>query len=313
MLSGIDFGDATVILYANNVTIKDCTFTGTGSFWAVDQLGGVSGATVENCTFTGSKSPTEKNVWISSTLGITIEDNTFLNSPADSIALQQGVVSGNYFSGEGYATGAHADAIYVPTTTGPIAITDNFIEETMNPGAQGNSNTALRITDEFGNTNNVTVSGNYLIGAGFTFELAAPNNGYTISNVSITNNDVGFGTFGPYLPGTETLATITGLKTVDFSNPADSTQAMANYVAPTANVVSYPGPGAVGPAPVTILGNGAVSALLGSASGEANFVGGYGGQILLAQSGREHSHLSRPWRRRRPHGWIRSSEGRDRS
>ena len=114
MLSGIDFGDATVVINANNVTIKDCTFTGTSSFWAVDQTGGVSGATVENCTFTGSKSPTEKNVWISSVLGITIKDNTFLNSPTDSIGLQQGVVTGNYFSGEGYSTGAHADAIYVP-------------------------------------------------------------------------------------------------------------------------------------------------------------------------------------------------------
>src|ERR1700761_8961470 len=42
VLSGINFGDATVILNANNVTIKDCTFTGTSSFWAVDQPGGVS-------------------------------------------------------------------------------------------------------------------------------------------------------------------------------------------------------------------------------------------------------------------------------
>ena len=50
----------------------------------------------------------------------------------------------------------------------------------------------IRITDEFGNTNNVTVTGNYLIGAGFKFEVAAPNANYTISNVSFTNNDVGF-------------------------------------------------------------------------------------------------------------------------
>lgn len=120
VLSGINFGDATVVINANNVTVKDCTFTGTTGFWAVTQVAGVSGATVENCTFTGSKSPTEKNVWISSVLGITIQDNTFLNSPADSIAIQQGVVTGNYMSGEGYSTGAHGDAIYVPDTTGPI-------------------------------------------------------------------------------------------------------------------------------------------------------------------------------------------------
>ena len=65
VLSGINFGDATVIIEANNVTVKDCTFTDTSGFWAIDQPS-ASGAVVENCTFTGSKSPTEKNVWISS-------------------------------------------------------------------------------------------------------------------------------------------------------------------------------------------------------------------------------------------------------
>ena len=37
VLSGINFGSATVIIQANNVTIKDCTFTGTSSFWAIDR------------------------------------------------------------------------------------------------------------------------------------------------------------------------------------------------------------------------------------------------------------------------------------
>jgi hypothetical protein len=241
VLSGTNFGDATVIIDANNVTIKDCTFTGTNSFVTVAQSGAFSGATVENCTFIGSKAPTERNVWITSALGITIKDNTFLNSPADTIAIQQGVVTGNYMSGEGYLTGAHADAIYVPDTTGPVTITNNFIEETPNAGATGFSNTDIRITDEFGNTSNVTVTGNYLIGAGFDFELAAPN-ANTISNVSVTNNDVGFAKFGSYYPGTDSLATVTGITTVDFTNPAAATRALAAYVAaglPTANVVSW--------------------------------------------------------------------------
>src|ERR1700678_1919230 len=94
VLSGINFGTATVIINANNVTVKDSTFTDTSSFWAIDDL--ASGATVENCTFTGSKSPTEKNVWISSYQNITIEDNSFINSPEDAIAIQQGIVTGNY-------------------------------------------------------------------------------------------------------------------------------------------------------------------------------------------------------------------------
>jgi len=82
VLSGINFGTATVDIGANNVTIEDCTFTGTTGYYAVLQTGTSSGATVENCTFTGTKSPTEGNVWIGSTQGsMTIEDNSFLNSP----------------------------------------------------------------------------------------------------------------------------------------------------------------------------------------------------------------------------------------
>jgi hypothetical protein len=292
VLSGINFGDATVIIDANNVTLKDCTFTGTTSFVTVAQSGAFSGATVENCTFIGSKAPTERNVWITSALGITIKDNTFLNSPADTIAIQQGVVTGNYMSGEGYLTGAHGDAIYVPYTTGPVTITNNFIEETPNAGATGLSNSDIRITDEFGNTNDVTVTGNYLIGAGFNFEVAAPNTNNTISNVSVTNNDVGFGKFGPYYSGTDILASVTGVNTVDFSNPAASTQAFAAYVAaglPTANVVSATatiGAIATGSAPTTLLGNGFSLGGMGAAgTGETNFVGGYGQQLLFGGQG----------------------------
>jgi hypothetical protein len=287
VLSGINFGSATVIIQANNVTVKDCSFSDTTGFGTVSQSPTFSGAIIENCTFTGSKSPTEKNVWIGSTLGITIKDNTFLNSPADTIAIQQGVVTGNYMSGEGYLTAAHGDAIYVPDTTGPISITDNFIDETPNAGAAGLSNTTMRITDEFGNTNNVTVSENFLFGGGFTYEVVAPNAISTVSNVSITNNDVGFSSFGQYLSPTQDLATLAWNKTVDFTDPDSSTQPLAAYVSagpPTANVVSGTSAGATatGSAPTTVLGNGYSGVILNVAgSSETNFVGGAGRQIEI--------------------------------
>jgi len=120
VLSGINFGSATVLISANNVTIKDCTFTGTASYFAVRQPANFSGATVENCTFEGTKSPTEFNVWINSAAqAITIKDNSFLNSPTDALDICAGVVTGNYFSGAGYLPGAHADAIYVTNSAGP--------------------------------------------------------------------------------------------------------------------------------------------------------------------------------------------------
>ena len=199
VLSGINFGDATVLINADNVTIKDCTFTGTASYSAVSQSTGISGATVENCTFIGSKLPTEFNVWISSTLPITVEDNTFLNSPADAIAIHSGIVTGNYFSGEGYETGAHADAIYVTGSTGPTTITDNFIDGTPNADAPGAANSDIRLTNEFGALTDVTVSGNFLLGAGFALEAGSTNTNSTISNVSIANNDIGFSIIRPLL------------------------------------------------------------------------------------------------------------------
>ena len=292
VLSGINFGSATVVIEANNVTIKDCSFSDTTSFWAIDDI--ASGATVENCTFTGSKSPTEKNIWISSYQNITIEDNSFINSPEDAIAIQQGLVTGNYFSGEGWSTAAHGDAIYVPATTGPVTITDNFIDDTLNAGQTGYSNTTLRITDEGGTNNDgVTVTGNYLIGAGFSFETALTSNpSNTISNVSVTNNYLGFEWYGQYFPGTENMATVSGITDVDFSNPIYSANALAAYVAalpPTANVVegtATVAATATGSAPTTLLGNGFASAGLGAAgSGETNFVGGYGTQILFGGQG----------------------------
>jgi hypothetical protein len=178
----------------------------------------------------------------------------------------------------------------VPESTGPTVITDNFIDGTLNAGAQGLSNRDIRITNEAGNLNDVTVSGNYLIGAGFTVEAGSTNTTYTISDVSIPNNDIGFGVFGDYYPTTTGVATVTGTTIVDFSNPTASSQALAVYEAaglPTANVVSGTsgGAGASGSAPTTILGNGFASAHLAAGSGETNFVGGLGSQLLFGGQG----------------------------
>ena len=164
VLSGINFGSATLAIEANNVTVQDCTFTATTSFWTVDQTPGYSGATIEDCTFQGSGSPTENNVWINATQSITIKDNSFLNSPGDAIDIEGGVVTGNYFSGAGFLPGAHADAIQILAATGPTTITDNFIDGAWNPSAPANANSDIRIVTEGSNISNVNISGNYLSG-----------------------------------------------------------------------------------------------------------------------------------------------------
>jgi hypothetical protein len=108
--------------------------------------------------------------------------------------------------------------------------------------------------------------------------------------VSITNNDLGFALYGTYYPTTYSLATVSGTTIIDFTNPTASTQALAAYAAaepPTANVVSGTSGGATasGSAPTTLLGNGYASADLWAVSGETNFVGGYGPQLLFGGQG----------------------------
>ena len=288
VLSGINFGSASVIVGANNVTIKDCTFTGTTGYFAVEQTAAFSGTTVENCTFTGSKSPTENNVWIASVQGfMTIKDNSFLSSPSDAIDMHEGFVTGNYFSGAGYWPIAHADAIWVTDSTGPTTITNNFIDGTPNADSPANSNSDIRLTSELGNLRDVTVSGNYLIGGGYTVQA-----GGTVSNVSIANNYIGFGAYGPYYYTTTRVASVVGNTIVDFTNPTPSILAQAAYQAagvPTANVVSATTSNvwaiASGSKPTTIFGNGIVGEDLQAGAGETNFVGGAGGQHLYGGQG----------------------------
>ena len=290
VLSGINFGTATVNISGNDVTIKDSTFTGTTGYWAVSA--GSSGDTVKNCTFTGTKSPTESNVWIVSNQDITIQDNSFLNSPGDAIDMQNsGVVTGNYFSGAGYWPIAHADAIWVNDSTG-VTITDNFIDGTQNADAPVQPNSEIRLTNDSGNLDDVTVSDNYLLGGNYAFEAGSTNATYTVSNVSIANNYIGFYTYGSYYYTTTSFASVTGNTIVDFTNPTESTTAQAAYQAagvPTTNVVSATTSdvwaSASGSAPATVFGNGIVGEDLGAGTGETNFVGGAGSQRIVGGQG----------------------------
>jgi hypothetical protein len=290
VLSGINFGTASVIIEANDVTIKDSTFTGTTGYYAVCQFSGYSGATIENCTFQGTGAPTEVNDWISAAQNITIEDNSFLMSPTDAIDFSGGVVTGNYFSGAGYAPGAHADAIWLDDSSSPTVITDNFIDGTYNAAAPANANSDIRVTTQFGNVSNVTISGNFLLGAGETVEVINGGDG-SFSNVSITNNYLGFWKFGDFYPGSENNATIADNTVVGYANPIYSTEALAAYVkagvAPS-NVIAATTAGqtitSVASEPTTLLGNNLAATLVGSTN-ETNFVGGDNARHLLGGAG----------------------------
>ena len=290
VLSGINFGSATLDISANNVTVKDCTFSGTTGYYAVDTEA-ASGTTIENCSFVGPTYSTPLEAWITSINAITIKNNSFIDSPSDAVHIRAGVVTGNYFSGAGYETGAHADAIWVADTTGPVSVTDNFIDWTPNANAPASPNNAIRITEETAPVSNpVTVSGNYLLGGGYTVSdaISAADSHY----LSVTNNYIGFGMYTHFYPG----STVNHSTDVifDWSNPAYYSQAWSTYKAagiPTANLVVSTGSSIVNSSslPTTLYGGGfsglhMYGGYYGSTS-ETNFVGGYGGQDMFLGEG----------------------------
>lgn len=86
VLSGYDFGTATVDINASNVTIQDCSFEATSGNYAVQIAGGYANATVTNCTFNGEGASLPLAAWIaSSTTPVTVTNNQFLNTPADGL------------------------------------------------------------------------------------------------------------------------------------------------------------------------------------------------------------------------------------
>ncbi len=199
VLDGIDFRGASVRVETNNVTITRSAFDASVGMAAITGVAGTSGLTVTNSTFDGLKLDRAYNDFIiAQGRNTTITGNRFLNAPSDAVYIESGTVANNYFSGGGYQTGAHADAIWVGKTTGPVTITGNLVDWRSRPDAKVETNNAVRVTAEMGATTDVTVSGNVLLGGAYTVAVSElANDKGAISNVRVTNNVVAAGLYGP--------------------------------------------------------------------------------------------------------------------
>ncbi len=289
VVSGINFGSATLYIDANNVTVKDCTFGAQSSYYSVQQAGSASGTTVENCTFTGSTTPSPNaGTFIVASNSINIIDNSFVNAPTSALHVgSNAVVSGNYIQGGSWQTnGAHADGVVVNGSN--TSITGNFIDWTISPG-ETEMGQAVRVEAIYANVSNVSVAGNYLIGGAYTVDAGNEvSNGYTISNISVDDNYIGFGQYGDFDIYGAKAATYGGNVVFDFTNSVDSTKAWAVYKAaglPTATLVTSTGANvAAGNVATTLYGAGYDVYLCGG-SALNNFVGGFGTQYLQGGSG----------------------------
>jgi Peptidase M10 serralysin C terminal len=285
VLNGVNFGGLTVEIRANNVKIENSDFSAPIGSAGIQVDGGFSGTVVTNNTFDSHLVPANAG-WIWSQGQITVTDNKFIDSPGDGVDLGSGVVSGNYFEGVGNASGGqHADAIWVTNSQGPVTISNNFIDWVAD-GTESYVNNTVRITTEEGSVNNVTVTGNYLLGGSYTISAGVGTNGSNIySNINMDNNYIGFGLYGAFYPGAESGVTQSGNTIIDFTNPIYSTRAWAAYRAagiPTTRCVTSTGATISNTlaTPATLYGAGYRVHLYGGL-GETNFVGGFGRQYLM--------------------------------
>src|SRR5216683_3365616 len=232
VLDGYDFRGVYVTVNASNVTIKNSTFDDATGYWAIREATGYNGLTVDHSTFAGTKVDHVYGDFISTGLGTaTITNNTFLNAPSDAVQIGGGTISGNYFAGAGYATGAHADAINVLTaTSAPIDISGNFVDWTSNADAKAETNNAIHIVSGPGVISNVSVHDNVLVGGTVTVAAIESTAG-TLSNVSIDNNYIGFGKLGAFYSGDAPQVEASGNTVVDFSNLTGATQAWQAFLA----------------------------------------------------------------------------------
>ena len=304
VLSGYDLGNAQVDICAPNVTIADCSFSNPSAidyFSIADE--GFSGLTVSNCTFNGGDSSTANTTIFTEDAYVTIANNAFLDTPSHGVQLDDGVISGNYFSGGGYQSGAHADAIQIENTTGPITISGNFIDWTNNPDALAATNNAIRISTDCGNTSNVTITDNVLLGGGYTVTAgtstivglamgATGTLGTTgvITNVTITGNDIGWGGGGAFYPNPPSGVTESGNTIVDYTNPIYAANAWTAYQAAgvgTQYLVQSTGGTISGNSngTTTLYGGAYHVAMIGQGAHETVFVGGSGAQQMGGGSG----------------------------
>lgn len=258
-IQGYNF--ASVFLYVNgaNCTVDSCTFDdNTAPLPSIIGQRTATGLTVQNCTFNGGDNVNSTGWVNANAIGMTVTGCAFLKTPSHAISTIGGTISGNFFQGAGYLTGAHPDAINCLYSAAPLTVTNNFIDWTMSPDMppNGSTNNCIRFTTENGNNRaGLTVTGNILLGGLWTVTACAtavtwPFTGQpplkgdmgAMSNVTLTGNYMGWAIWGPIsatngkttLPATN--STFAPNTMVDWTNPIYSTAAwsglQASYEAP---------------------------------------------------------------------------------
>ena len=190
--SGLDISNG-VTIDASNVTLENCIITMPSSGnWVVGVSGGLTGVTIQNCEIYGTGLSGQVGDY-----GIYVEGNSQVMINACNIHdVGTGVIvsdgqttvencyihnlnagAGTHYNGIGFFGGSPAEF--------SLNIQNNTIIN------QQDQTDAVMIQNYFGNVNNVTVNNNILIGGGYPLYVDASQGTGNITNVSITNNQIG--------------------------------------------------------------------------------------------------------------------------
>jgi hypothetical protein len=197
VIDGIDFRGHTLDIQADGICLRNCILNPMG-YHTIYNLTR-RGLVLELILFDGQKYNGQHSEFVYSEAPDTIVRNSlFFDCPTDAVNLCGGRMERNAFFGAAYQTGAHADALSVHKTVGPVVVRENYIDFMRRVPEQTNSpNSCIKIVGHFGDIRDVLIENNVLIGGGFNAYTgpAAPHNG-VVDNVRFLNNLMGLTEYG---------------------------------------------------------------------------------------------------------------------
>lgn len=188
VISGLNI-TGTVYINAANVTLENCKITST-SFAIVQIAQGVTGTTVQNCEINGVGTGNDGSYGI-------LGQGTFIGNNIYNVENGIGVQGSNTLIKDNYihnlsASGApHYDGIEIDGGNSNVVIQHNTVIN------EHDQTSAVMIDNYWGPISNITVDNNLLFGGGYTVYSDAQFSGGSITGVSITNNHIGGGYWGP--------------------------------------------------------------------------------------------------------------------
>ena len=188
VIDGLDI-TGTVTITASNVTVKRSRITGS-AFALVYVKDGVTGVRVEDSELNGSGSSGTSN-----SMGVygpaTVLRSNIYGVENGVAPFSNTVVQDNYIHDLLAPGSPHYDGIQIDGGISNVVIQHNTINL-----AGHDQTSAVMIDNYFGPTSNVSVTGNRLLGGGFTVYSDGQFSGGSIAGVSFTNNRLGQGYWG---------------------------------------------------------------------------------------------------------------------